>query len=154
MVDLKITPEVVVNHVLKQGAVLLFNHPHFPQKPHYFFLLNTNPIDDIVLLFVVATSQTETIDRMIRNRIIQENTIVRIQPGLCKFLPKHTYINCNNIHELTSEHMFDLLKKQRILQYEQVSTNILSNIFEAVMKSNTVINKHKKLLNGEGRVLG
>lgn len=50
---------------LRRGSVIKFSHPEFPEKPHYFAILNINPSEDGFLLLVGSTTNTDRIKEII-----------------------------------------------------------------------------------------
>jgi len=55
-------PEVFINR-LTRGTVIKFPHLDFPQKPHYFVILNINPLRDGFFLSVTNNRSLTLLDK-------------------------------------------------------------------------------------------
>lgn len=143
---LTIAPEFFAEYVCKPGCVILFQHPHFPKKPHYFVLLNANPLDHQELIFVMVTSNVARIERLILCKAVKPGTVIMVDGLSCSLLVKKSYIDCNSIYSFTPEQIRVMVEKHDILQYGRMETTVFGQIRSAVIESNQVVLRHKKLI--------
>lgn len=76
------------------------------EAPHFFIVINLNPLTDNVLLLLCSHSNVEQIKRM---RSLHPGTTVEIGPKNYRDFPRPSIIDCNTvflktIKELTAKH--------------------------------------------------
>ena len=77
---IEIPPEVQVKSTIKPGTVYYFTEESFKsEEPHYFIVINHDPVNDEVVLMVCASSKVEKVIR--RRKKIQETIIIIEESG-------------------------------------------------------------------------
>lgn len=80
---------------LREGAVYYFpNRSLTSPEPHYFIVVNSDPLSQTVLLLAVVTSQVEAVK--LRRADCRE-TLVEISPDEFKVFTKNSIIDCNDL---------------------------------------------------------
>ena len=96
MVD--VPPEVAIKATIKSGSVYYFTEESFPStEPHYFIVLNIDPLKDRVVFLVCASSKIEKVKR--RRLHCPSETLVIISPVQYAVFKYETVIDCNSVFE-------------------------------------------------------
>ena len=92
-----IPPDVQIRSTITLGSVYYFPEDSFKSsEPHYFIVLNIDPIDDIVLYLVCTQSDIENVRNVIRKDCPYE-TLVEITPSEYPKLKWKSIIDCNYV---------------------------------------------------------
>lgn len=90
-------PQVFISQ-LRRGNVIRFSHPEFPGKPHYFIVLNINPLKDGFLLLLTSTTNTERVKSAIDRQRHLERGYIFVRSGECQCFDRDCYINCHKAY--------------------------------------------------------
>jgi hypothetical protein len=83
---------------LREGSVYYFAERHLTSpEPHYFIVVNADPLAQQVLLLSVVTSQVEAVK--LRRQACPE-TIVEIAPISFSVLKKLSVVDCNDLKQV------------------------------------------------------
>lgn len=83
---------------LREGTVYYFAHHSLTSaEPHYFIVVNADPLTQRVLLLAVVTSQVEKVK--LRRKACLE-TVVEISPADFGVLTKPSIVDCNDLKEI------------------------------------------------------
>lgn len=83
---------------LREGTVYYFAHHSLTStEPHYFIVVNSDPIKQKVLLLSVVTSQIEKVK--LRRKACLE-TVVELTPTDLDLLTKPSIVDCNDLKEI------------------------------------------------------
>ena len=95
-----ISSEVYIKGSIRPGSVFYFSDEDLSSsEPHYFIVLNINPLTDSTLLLVCSqSSQCEIVKR--RRREFPE-TVVDISPCEYASFTRNSVVDCNNIFDRT-----------------------------------------------------
>ena len=105
-----IPPHVRLLSTLKTGSVYYFEEERLSSStPHYFIVLNKEPVDDTVLFLVCASSQVEKRKNAIEKLGFAPETLVIVSVGECDCFDKETAIDCNTIFEKTTSSVIEKL---------------------------------------------
>jgi hypothetical protein len=141
----EIPPNIQISLTLKPGAVYYFTEPSFSSlEPHYFVVLNHDPASDKFLVMVCASTQFEKVKR--RRRNCPSSTLVEIAPGQYSAFPRHTVIDCNHIHEYTTDDLINKIGKGVLKLKPEIDSILVATLRLAVCDSPLVSNKIKKML--------
>ena len=81
---------------LRPGTVYYFQHRGLTSpEPHYFIVVNSDPLADQVLLLAVSSSKVETVRQ--RRRHLPPETLVEITPTEYGELKLPSIVDCNQI---------------------------------------------------------
>lgn len=143
---MQIPPEVHIRATIKEGAIYYFIEDSFGSKePHFFVVLNRNPLTDEILILVNATTKIDK-RREARKRLPPE-TLVEISSVDCSVLRENSLIDCNSITEKTVDTLIEKLGKSELrVCFEMLKPELLQRLREGVLASPIVIRAHKELL--------
>lgn len=83
---------------LREGSVYYFPHHSLSSpEPHYFIVVNSNPLTQKVLLLAVVTSQ---LDKVKLRRKACPDTLVELDPTSFDVLTKPSIVDCNDLKEI------------------------------------------------------
>lgn len=83
---------------LREGTVYYFAHHTLSSPdPHYFIVVNSDPLGQKVLLLSVVTSKVETVK--LRRKACLE-TVVELMPADFEVLTKPSIVDCNDLKEI------------------------------------------------------
>lgn len=138
--------DVVFKATLKPGGVFLYKDDSFPEKAHFFVVLNSHIAFGEPLILVCASSQVlKRKERAIRMGF-DLSTLVIVQPSECTFLGTESIFDCNRILIRPIEVLKQKMDMDKILKFTEIKDGLLTKLREAVKKSSTVTPKIKKLL--------
>lgn len=84
---------------LREGTVYYFAHHTLTSPdPHYFIVVNSDPIKQKVLLLSVVTSQVEKVKL---RRMACLDTVVELTPADFDVLTKPSIVDCNDLKEIS-----------------------------------------------------
>lgn len=83
---------------LREGSIYYFPDRSLTSpEPHYFIVVNSDPIAQRVLLLSVVTSQVESVK--LRRKTCPE-TLVELSPSLCDVFKKDCIVDCNDLKQV------------------------------------------------------
>jgi hypothetical protein len=84
---------------LREGSIYYFTDRSLTSaEPHYFIVVNADPLKQEVLLLSVVTSQVESVK--LRRRDCPE-TLVELSPQNCEALKKPSIVDCNDLKSVS-----------------------------------------------------
>jgi len=131
---------------LRAGTVYYFQHRALTSvEPHYFIVVNRDPLCDQVLLLVVASSKVESVRQ--RRRSMPPETLVEISPVQYEEFRLPSIVDCNRVFrkslgELVQDHERGLLKPKKDLP-----SILLTRIQTGIKASPLVEEEAKTLIN-------
>ena len=88
----------ILRLTLREGTVYYFTHRSLTSpEPHYFIVVNADPLAQRVLLLAVVTSQVATVK--LRRKSCPE-TLVELTPAAFDVLTKPSIVDCNDLKEV------------------------------------------------------
>ena len=142
----QIPPSVQIKSAIKPGSVYYFPEASFSSsEPHYFVVLNHNPLTDTFLVLVCASSQIEKVKRR-RQRTCPANTLVELSPSEYSAFTKPCIIDCNTVHEHTIENLVSMRGKYDLKTKPEMAAAIVETLRQAVVASPLVTGKIKSML--------
>ncbi len=143
----KIPKQIAITVSLEQGTVYLFSEESFDTTtPHFFIILNKNPVEDPFLIMTCATSQVEKRYEWVKKNGLDLETIVPIDESSYKFLNRETVVDCNQLLQRTKEVLMDKYDSGNLKLKGKVTQKDLNRIINGVRKSKLVSKSHKNLL--------
>ncbi len=83
---------------LREGSIYYFTERSLTSpEPHYFIVVNSDPLAQKVLLLTVVTSQVASVK--LRRQACPE-TLVELSPALCDVFTKPCIVDCNDLKEV------------------------------------------------------
>ena len=77
---MKIPSEIQIASTIKPGSVYYFPEQALSSdEPHYFIVVNHNPLTDEILILVCSSSRIDKVKRRVWRRSFPETTVVEIR---------------------------------------------------------------------------
>jgi hypothetical protein len=135
-----------IKYSLRQGTVYYFQHRELTSsEPHYFVVLNSDPLSQQVLLMSVFTSKVENQLRGIKRAGHAEETLVKILPTEYSELSVESCVNCNKVFSKSLAELIsqwgNIRKKPNDLPHD-----VLVKILVGVELSTAVAEEEKALI--------
>jgi hypothetical protein len=149
MID--IPDDIKIKSTIREGSVFYFPEQAFkdPDRPHYYVVLNKEPISDKVLLMVCATTWDTGTFFWIDSRIkkgIPEKTFVTIETGRSHLFTRITFFDCNSISQRNITDLILKMKSNKLRMAGEIENDILQELKNGVKISPLVVEALKKLL--------
>lgn len=129
---------------LRSGCVYKFQDRRLTSgEPHYFVVVNRDPIGDKLLLLTICTSKIETARRLCRHQI---ETLVEIDVGKVAYLPLQTAINCNQLFDMSLEAFSEKSNEVGFETCDPLPSEIFLQIKAAILISKQLSEDEKKLI--------
>ena len=145
LVPVDIPADVQIKATIQTGSVYYFLEDSFPSKePHYFIVLNVNPLNDEVILLVCASTQIETV----RSRSLNcpKETLVEISPSQYAGFSRHSIINCNNVFQKGMSELANKLSEGKLKLKPEMDLCLVNKLVEGALYSNEVERWKKRKL--------
>ncbi len=144
----EIPPHVVIKSTIKPGSVYFFPEETFHVRyPHFFIVLNTNPLTDTAIILVCASSEIDKVKQ--RRRLCPVETLVELTPHQYPGFIFNSIIDCNFILEKTLDQLVEKLSSHQMQLKLEMDAGLVNRIREGVLKSNLVEQRIKALIDGE-----
>jgi hypothetical protein len=141
---IEIPAEIHIRSTIKPGSVFYFVEETFASRdPHYFVVLNHNPLNESTLLLVCASSQVEKVKR--RRRGLPGTTIEVLKHQYPAF-SLDSIIDCNYVLEKEIGELVARLAEGRLKTKPQMDISLVEAIRQAVANSPLVKKRTKELL--------
>ncbi len=116
-------------------------------EPHYFIVLNTDPIGDEVLLLVVASSQVDSVKR--RRAREPACTVVEIGEADYADFTRDSVVDCNNVFTKSLLEICDQWQRKQILAKLDFPGDILDRLTHGALASRIVSEADKRKIRGQ-----
>lgn len=84
---------------LREGSIYYFTERTLTSpEPHYFIVVNSDPLTQKLLLLSVLTTQVDSVK--LRRKACPE-TLVELSPALCDVFKKLSIVDCNDLKTVT-----------------------------------------------------
>jgi len=108
-----VPPEIAIRATIKPGSVYYFTEGSFSSsEPHYFIVLNSDPLNDQVILLVCASSKIDKV--MKRRKTCPEETLIKVNSVQYPDFPVDSIIDCNSILQVTITKLVEKLSKREL----------------------------------------
>lgn len=130
---------------LRPGTVYYFVHRKLTSsEPHYFVVLNANPLTDSVFVMAIGSSQ---IDKVRKRRVsMPPETLVEVSPAEYKEFSMQTIVDCNQVFELPREELVAKYQAREIGNKCDMPASVFAKIIAGVESSPRIDEGRKKLL--------
>lgn len=143
MID--ISPDVQIRATLRPGSVFYFcEETHGTETPHYFVVLNHEPLADQVVVLACASSQVEKVRR--RTARFPGTLVEVTRNQYLDFTADVTAFDSGNILTKTVPDLVRRLASGELRLKSEMPADIVANLRAAVKASPTVDRKIKALL--------
>jgi hypothetical protein len=142
---MEIPIEVFVATCLHTGAVLYYQDQKMPH-PHYYIIINKDPINDNFLVMPMGGSDYQKINDTILLKDGNTNAFVYVEKSKTKIFPKNTGIDCGQLHNLTPEKLTSFYKSGNMKYKGDLESEHLTQIIAAAKNCPRVAESIKALL--------
>lgn len=130
---------------LRSGTVYYFTHRGiYSAEPHYFAVINADPISSHVLIMAVGSSQISKVQD--RRKGLPPETLVIVDPSEYPDFTKPTVIDCNQVFELTHEELAQKFRTRELRHHHDLPKAVLEKIWTGVHNSPRVDDIYKSML--------
>lgn len=145
---MEITSRIRILATIKTGSVYYFEEDELSSdEPHYFVILNKNPLTEEFFILVCASSNVEKRRRIIRLLGLPQETLVFVSPSECSIFSRDTVIDCNRVFEKGSEALIKKLDENKLkICTEVMPCDILQKLIAGVSASPQISPKIKLML--------
>lgn len=134
---------------LRQGTVYYMAERTLTSvEPHFFIVLNTDPLGDEALLLAIASSQIDSVKR--RRAREPVSTVVEVSSADYSGFTKNSVIDCNNVFTKSLLELCDLWRRKQIVHKPDFPGAILARLIQGVLDSRIVSEADKRRLRGDG----
>ena len=141
---INIPADVQLKASVKPGSVYYFpDEDLLSQDPHYFIVINNNPIADEVLLLVCSSSQTEKVKRRTRDF---PGTTVQVSRTEYAGFTVDSIVDCNWVFARRMEDLVQKLSNAKLKVLPEIDITIVKRLRKAVMRSPKVEAPKKRLI--------
>lgn len=135
----------VLRLTLRSGTVYYFQHRVLRSaEPHFFAVINANPLHDNILLLAVGSSQVAKICE--RRAGLPDESLVVVEPTDYDGFSKTTVIDCNQVFEIGMAELVQKFQEGELRHHPDLPKTVMEQIWAGVRASPLVDNNHKKLL--------
>jgi hypothetical protein len=129
---------------LRAGSVFYFQSRELTSaQPHFFIVVNRDPIGDQLLLLTIVTSNVA--DARTRNRS-RLQTIVEISPAQYGEFKVDSVVDCNVVVEKPLSELSGMVRRQEVRYHRDMPAGIFARIRTAVLASPLVPDDFKQML--------
>ena len=134
-----------IQSTIQPGSVYYFADPCLSpsEEPHFFIVINLDPLGDNILLLVCSHSKVEHIKRM---RRIHPGTTVEIDPSIYKEFKALSIVDCNVVFQKSIDELNEKYKGGKLRFKTVIPIEIIEKLREAVLESVVVERYIKEML--------
>ena len=129
---------------LRTGSVYFFRSRELKSgDPHFFIVVNSNPIPTRQLLLTVVTSAVDKVSHQNRER---PETVVKISPTEYDEFKVLSAVDCNVLLEKPLSELAGLVKRKEVRYHKDLPPEIFAKIKAAILSSPLVADELKLLI--------
>lgn len=141
---INIPPDVQLKATVKPGSVYYFpDEALISQDPHYFIVINNDPVADEVLLLVCSSSQIDKVKRRTRHL---PSTAVEVRKAEYTGFMVDSIVDCNWVFARKTEELVQKLTNGKLKVMPEMDIAIVDKLRKAVMRSPKVEADKKRLV--------
>jgi hypothetical protein len=131
---------------LREGAVYYFTERTlFSPQPHYFIVVNSDPMTQKLLLLSVVTSQVDKV-KLRRKGCLE--TVVELTPETFELLKKPSIVDCNDLKEVTLDEFNQRFLDKEIGYFDKDLPAPLRKALRKAIHASTILSDEQKALVG------
>lgn len=135
----------VISKTLRPGTVYYFQHRDLTSpEPHYFVVVNSNPLDDQVLLLAVASSKINSVRQ--RRAKMPPETLVEIGPADYSEFTLPSIVDCNVVFRRSHAELVAEWQAGRMKPKNDMPPAFLARIQAGIKRSPQVEDETKALI--------
>jgi len=141
---INIPPDVQLKATVKPGSVYYFpDEALISPDPHYFIVINNDPVADEVLLLVCSSSQVQKVKRRTRHL---PSTAVEVSKTEYTGFMVDSIVDCNWVFARKTEELVQKLTNGKLKVMPEMDIAIVDKLRKAVMRSPKVEAGKKRLV--------
>ena len=142
---MEIPDDIQIKSTIRLGSVYYFPEDTFSSpEPHYFIVLNTDPLSDTIIFLVCASSKIDNVKR--RRMTCPGDTLIEITPEQYPHFKFDTIIDCNSVMEKTIDQLVEKLSQGTLEMKTEMDVSIVEQLRAGVLNSPVVERRIKLLL--------
>ena len=99
-------------------------------EPHYFIVINADPLGQQTLLLTIASSQVEKVKK--RRTNLPPETLIEILPSDCEAFTKKSIVDCNKVFTKSLAELSDLHQKRALKEKGNLPAKLLEKLITAL----------------------
>jgi hypothetical protein len=132
---------------LREGTIYYFTDRSLTSsEPHYFIVVNSDPLTQKVVLLSVVTSQIEKV--RLRRKLCPE-TLVELSPSICNVFKKDCIIDCNDLKEVAIGDFNTRFVGQSIRYFDKDLPTPLRKALRKAIHASALLSDEQKSLVGK-----
>lgn len=129
---------------LREGSVYYFVHHSLSSpEPHYFIVVNSDPLTQKVLLLAVVTSKIEKV-KLRRKACL--DTLVELTPATFDVLTKPSIVDCNDLKEVPLAEFNARFVAKQIQYFDKDLPAVLRRALRKAIHASIVLSDEQKAL--------
>ena len=129
---------------LREGSVYYFEERHLTSpEPHYFIVVNADPLAQRVLLLSVVTSKVEEVK--LRRKACPE-TLVELAPATFDVLKKSSIVDCNDLKSVPLAEFNARFVRREIRCFDKDLPRALRKALRRAIHASTILTAEVKAL--------
>lgn len=129
---------------LRAGSVFYFQTRELTsEQPHFFVVVNRDPIGAKRVLLTIVTSKVEAVRRRNRDR---PETFIEILPSDYDELTMNSAIDCNVVIEKPLAELADMVQRRQVRYHCDLPAEVFTKLKAAIAASPVVEDEVKELL--------
>jgi len=133
---------------LRPGTVYYMAERHLTSvQPHYFIVVNRDPLGEELLLLAVYSSQVENVKR--RRSREDGSTVVEISASEYVEFTKETVIDCNQVFTKSLQDLCAQWSRKEVVAKQDLPGDLLKAVQKGVLASRLVSEKDKEKIRPE-----
>lgn len=129
---------------LREGSIYYFpDRSLTSSEPHYFIVINSDPLGQCVLVLCVVTSQVDNVK--LRRKSCPE-TLVELSPSLFNLLKKSSIVDCNDLKQVPLAEFNTRFMRKEIRYFDKDLPAVLRRALRKAIHASTIVSAEVKAL--------
>lgn len=140
-----VPPDVAIKATIRPGSVYLFHNESLSSPyPHYFIVVNINPMSEQTIILVWASSQIAKVKK--RRQNCPRETLVQIMPDQYPDFLYPSIVDCNHFHEETLEKLIERLSAKQLQLKTEMDMPLVEQLRQGLLASRLIPRRIKMQL--------
>lgn len=142
---MRIPPDVIIKATIRPGSVYYFPEDTFnSEEPHYFIVVNKDPISETLLILVCASSRIEKVKQ--RRKSCPPQSLLEIGPDLYTGFRVSSIIDCNYVLEKSIDQIIEKLTAGQLVLKSEMDVKIIEQLRNGILCSPVIEKRIKEAL--------
>lgn len=140
-----VPPDVAIKATIRPGSVYFFRNESLSSSyPHYFIVINIDPISEKTIILVWASSQIANVKK--RRQNCPPETLVQIMPNQYLDFMYPSIVDCNRFHEETLEKLIERLSAKQLQLKTEMDMLLVEQLRQGLLASRLIPGRIKMQL--------